>query len=229
MIYVFAQTTGEQVALELADMTDGPTQGWRDIIFNTNLCNEVEMFHENSYSARKDPHGYVYVGTTDYSSLALTPRRFRELIRIVSAQIPEIMEYTGAEAVAVRGTSGYSMAFAMRMMSDIPFIIARKSGECSHGDQFSMFNNGGSLRVRRYIVLDDLICTGATVEALARDLAPAACVGILEYGRMMHQLKDTPECNFQGRTSDFYRKPQAKGTRELGGISGLVPLFSWHY
>lgn len=121
----------------------------------------------------------TYICTTTYSALGLNPERFRILVQKLAECLPELMEKTGAEAVAVRGTSGYSVAFAMRMLCDIPFIIARKPGEASHGSSISMFHDRRSRDVSKYLFLDDCIDTGTTFKGIHADLAPADCVGIL--------------------------------------------------
>lgn len=147
----------------------------------------TDIPHED---AEEDEETSTYVSITSYSALGANPADFRTLIRRLSEDLPTIIQMTGAEAVAVRGTSGYSVAFAMRMVSDIPFIVARKHGENSHGPQLAMFNDGRGADISRYIVLDDLVCTGKTFFLLTEDLAPAVCVGLVEYGNLMSYIQD---------------------------------------
>jgi len=132
----------------------------------------------------------THIYTTTYSALGLNPERFRILVQKLAECLPKLMEKTGAEAVAVRGTSGYSVAFAMRMLCDIPFIIARKAGEASHGESISMFHDKGDCRVSKYLFLDDCIATGATFAGVHADLSPANCVAILAYQDLMSYLEE---------------------------------------
>jgi len=170
------------------DLMNVDYSGLEQRIFSQGLCPEVVV--EDWEQDFIPKHRSTYIGTTPYSALMLKPQDFRNLIARLCQELPSFMHSCGAQAVAVRGTSGYSVAFAMRMVCDIPFIIARKSGESSHGTSISMFEDGNSKEISRYIILDDLVSSGKTVMKMTEDLAPAKCMAVVEYIKLMNGVVD---------------------------------------
>lgn len=118
---------------------------------------------------------------TGYSAVGKSQAQFRAICEALARDLPEVMNQCEADAIAVRGSSGLSVAFGIRMLADIPFIVCRKGGEQSHSDQISMAY-GSSLEVGAYLILDDLISSGKTVEGIVRDLGTdTECTGIVTY------------------------------------------------
>lgn len=129
---------------------------------------------------------HITIGRTHYSALALTAENFRKLCQTLVQHVIPAAKKMGAEAIAVRGTSGLSVAFGMRMLTDFPIIVCRKDGETSHSahpisvvwedpDQYSY------AMLRKYVILDDMVSSGSTVRGIARDLKDAECVGVFTY------------------------------------------------
>lgn len=85
-------------------------------------------------------------------------------------RLAQLMEQTGATAVAVTGKSGMSMAFATLMMYDFPLIVVRKPHELSHGSPIE----GTIQTVVKYLILDDLVASGDTVRAIIERIAEYA-------------------------------------------------------
>lgn len=71
--------------------------------------------------------------------------------------------------VAVTGKSGMAVAFAaLAMGGDFPLVTIRK-GESTHGQHIEGIANGS-----RYVVVDDLIDTGSTLDRIHEDLGEFA-------------------------------------------------------
>lgn len=124
-----------------------------------------------------------------YSSRQYDPSELRQTAQRLAIRIPELMKRSGAQAVAVTGKSGMSLAFATLMLIDFPLIVVRKRGENSHG---APIEGTHSVDVRRYLVLDDFTDTGATVRSIMHQIDEQAegkgefapeCVGALMYAR----------------------------------------------
>lgn len=133
---------------------------------------------------------YFSIGRTHYSALSLTAENFRILCHTLVRHVVPAAKMMGAEAIAVRGTSGLSVAFGMRMLTNFPIIVCRKDGETSHScnpisvlwedpDQYSY------AMLRKYVILDDMVSSGSTVRGIARDLKDAECVGVFTYQELL--------------------------------------------
>lgn len=99
-----------------------------------------------------------------------------------------IEEHGPGIAVVVRGNSGVSCAFAALMQQNFNLCLLRKERDGSHG---SPLEGPMGFRFTKYVVLDDFISSGATVDGIIRDLGVLAdakgdaapqCVGIVLYG-----------------------------------------------
>lgn len=90
-------------------------------------------------------------------------------------------------AVIVRGNSGVSCAFAALMQENFNLCLLRKRCDNSHG---SPLEGPDGFSFEKYIILDDFISTGDTVDGIIEDLdvlseAKGAtrpkCVGLVLY------------------------------------------------
>ena len=123
--------------------------------------------------------------------------------------INEMMAETGATSVVVHGNSGVSCGFAALMLSphaDFNIVLLRKDNDNSHGAPVE--GPEGHL-LGRYLILDDFVATGATMNRIRDKIATLhqqngrpyytpECVGIVLYG---HHERD----NF--RFSDGHTVP----------------------
>ena len=132
----------------------------------------------------------MYFSDGGYSDVQFNTARLRVKAHEIAAILPEMMYKLGADAVAVTGKSGLSLAFATLMLIDFPLIVVRKRGENSHGNPIE---GTRSVDVRKYIILDDFVSSGDTVKTMvdsidemvdsAMNVMPLRCVGVLQYLR----------------------------------------------
>lgn len=116
----------------------------------------------------------------------------RKRAEYAARDINKMMAETGATSVVVHGNSGVSCGFAALMLSDVDFniVLLRKDNDNSHG---SPVEGPEGHCLGRYLILDDFISTGATMNRIRDKIATLAtqysvpdaapeCVGIVLYG-----------------------------------------------
>jgi hypothetical protein len=118
--------------------------------------------------------------SSSYSALGLGQADFVKVCHRVASELPGFMRSVDATHAVVRGSSGLSVAFGLRMLSDLRIVVARKPGENSHGDAVSAVGSS-SEDLHRYVILDDFVSSGSTVAGIVRDLDGAQCVGLFLY------------------------------------------------
>ena len=117
----------------------------------------------------------------------------RKCAEYAARAINKMMAETGATSVVVHGNSGVSCGFAALMLSAVDFniVLLRKDNDNSHG---SPIEGQQGHRLGRYIILDDFVATGATMNRIRgkiatlhqqygyRNAQSPECVGIVLYG-----------------------------------------------
>ena len=117
----------------------------------------------------------------------------RERAEYAASAISDMMAETGATSVVVCGNSGVSCGFAALMLSAVDFniVLLRKDNDNSHG---SPIEGPEGHRLDRYIILDDFVATGTTMNRVRykistlhkqygpRNAPSPECVGIVLYG-----------------------------------------------
>lgn len=98
----------------------------------------------------------------------------------------DIIEMLDVDVIAVTGKSGMSVAFAAQMIKPFPLMVIRKETDQSHG---SMIEGPGGLVVKRYVILDDFVDSGATIKRVLTQISnahggdEAKCVAVAQYKR----------------------------------------------
>lgn len=122
-----------------------------------------------------------------YHDVTYNPRKLKERIdRVAKALLKLRKNEVSFNAIAFRGSSGASVAYAVSAKTGIPLAYVRK--ERNHnGDKVEGTDNN----VRNYIILDDFISSGDTVRLIAKAMTSKAedlwyldqprCVGIALY------------------------------------------------
>jgi adenine/guanine phosphoribosyltransferase-like PRPP-binding protein len=94
--------------------------------------------------------------------------------------IRELISTGRADTVVVSGNSGLSIGVAALSMEDFPLVLVRKDNDNSHG---SPIEGPDRHHMRRYIILDDFIDSGATIERIVNKINVLSC-----------NYHDRPEC-----------------------------------
>lgn len=116
----------------------------------------------------------------------------RERAEYAASAISDMVAETGATSVVVHGNSGVSCGFAALMLSAVDFniVLLRKDNDNSHG---SPIEGPQGHRLGRYLILDDFVATGTTMNRIRHKIATLhqqygvpddapECVGIVLYG-----------------------------------------------
>lgn len=118
-----------------------------------------------------------------------SPKDYKRLVIRISKQMIELKKKKPFCGIVFRGHSGAALAYPLSARLKVPLICVRKLGEISHGRKIE----GSSVPIRRYIIIDDFIDTGKTInqliEAIDREnrcndaskYNEARCVGIVLY------------------------------------------------
>jgi len=136
------------------------------------------------------------VFTNGYCTSSSDPSAHMRMLENVRKALIEIMQHQNASAIAVRGTSGMSVAYGLRTLDTylhrdvLPFILVRKD-DGHHGGPVETLNFR-PMSIGRYIILDDFISSGNTVVAMMEKLEcmmdpDVTCCGIVLYDKM-HNL-----------------------------------------
>lgn len=113
---------------------------------------------------------------TDYLVPALEPSRRNLAIKALIYDIKK--SKLKFDAIAARGNSGIVMSSVVSHMLEKPLIIVRKPNEDSHGYNLE----SGIRKFKSYIIIDDLIASGATCKAIFKMLNKTKkCKGIFLY------------------------------------------------
>ena len=118
-----------------------------------------------------------------YSAVGMTTDAFRVKVKQIAVDLPRFMSHVGAETVVVMGTSGLSVAFALRMITDnIPMLFVRKRGDLAHSAPECAI---GDMPVvcRNYVFLDDFMESGDTIRNARAMLPEANLRGLFFYAR----------------------------------------------
>ena len=122
----------------------------------------------------------MFISTGGYGFAAHDANQWQAKMRRVALVLARAYKRGEFDAVAVQGSSGVSAIFAVRAMLpegvDFPIIVVRKDGEGSHAGKITApklagLDSYGSKEVRKIAVLDDLVCSGATIMRIVRELS----------------------------------------------------------
>lgn len=125
---------------------------------------------------------------TDYLSDVFHRDRYQGMVKRAIKKATEIMMDHPFEAIAFTGTSGSAIGYVLGYALDVPLICIRKDTEKAHykswdNDREKRFE--GYAGARTFLIVDDFISSGATVERLLRDihdrLDDCRCAAMLMY------------------------------------------------
>lgn len=168
----------------------------------------------------------MYLDGASYGNWKFDSSSLAARVITVGSGVRQLMADLEADCVAVRGTSGVCMAWALAGSGmDFPIMLMRKDGENSHGSKFE--GQSGHL-YHRVLILDDFIASGATIGGMVRDLAAhAKLMGaqVAVVGLLLHQGADTLYFKAQNRGDNVVPSPIYQ--REFNCEGGSFPMYSY--
>ena len=125
---------------------------------------------------------------SDYLRSALNPESVRVFMQ---AAVPFVKQYD-FEAIAFRGMSGALLAPILAYQTHKTLLMVRKPKrhEAEKHMDHSHFRCEGDVATKRYLILDDFMCSGNTIWSIVREVrvwAPEArCIGALFYSELLN-------------------------------------------
>ena len=123
---------------------------------------------------------------TSYLGHVFDPARFPKSVDKTLAAAERLKKCSGFDTIAFTGMSGAAMAFLLSHWMDVPLLCVRKKTDSSHFvNSFPPRYLEGHTEVRKYLIVDDFIASGATmqymIDTINEQNSRAECVGILLY------------------------------------------------
>lgn len=114
---------------------------------------------------------------TDYLHEVFRPEEFKVTVENTVAAIKAFREKNNFEVILFTGVSGAALAFPTSYLTGIPIACLRKPSS-SH----SIYTLEGWWRPgSSYIIIDDFVETGDTINRIHERVKPAVCKGIYLY------------------------------------------------
>lgn len=123
---------------------------------------------------------------TSYLQHVFEPGLFQRSVDKTLAAAECLKKSTGFDTIAFSGMSGAAMAFMLSHWMNVPLLCVRKREDTSHYvKQSRKFLEGNATDVRKYLIVDDFISSGATVQYMIDTISSAnyqaECIGMLMY------------------------------------------------
>ena len=142
--------------------------------------------------------------STVYLKHVYEPKLFPKMVEKAITKAEQLNKELKFDTIAFCGMSGAAAAFILGHWMDIPLLCVRKKEENSH------FRNSrpssvceGNIGTRRYLIVDDFISSGATVnymiENIGKEMPNAECVGMLMYAGYSDSSHKHPNWNHSVR------------------------------
>ena len=128
---------------------------------------------------------YLRYAILDWESTAQLTAKFIQTMIDASAPI---------DAIAFTGMSGALIAPRVATILGLPIIMVRKPHDGSH----SRHRVEGFTGTECYMIVDDFVCTGATVRSICEAIesvqrpSHALCCGVVQYNEIMDALSYPP-------------------------------------
>jgi len=160
------------------------------------------------------------VYTNGYCTSSGDRNAHRTMLNNVHKALTRVLEEYDATTIAVRGTSGLSIAYELRALSlfmphpMLPFAMVRKD-DGHHGGPVESLDFT-YMSIGRYIILDDFISSGKTIAAIMDKMEcmmdpDVKCQAIVLYDEMHSDTwalyqKETP-CSFEKADGTIVQVP----------------------
>jgi adenine/guanine phosphoribosyltransferase-like PRPP-binding protein len=123
---------------------------------------------------------------TNYLQHVFEPDLFQRSVNKTVTTAERIRKDTGYDTIVFSGMSGAAMAFMLAHWMNMPLLCVRKRNDSSHFvSQTRKYLEGNAHDVRKYLIVDDFISSGATVQYIMDTIretnVSAECVSLLMY------------------------------------------------
>jgi orotate phosphoribosyltransferase len=122
-----------------------------------------------------------------YGWTTFSPSSWTTKLQACAKKINTLKKKHKIDALAYTGSSGAAAAYVLGVALDLPVVYVRKKGESSHGNKVE---SNASKAIDNYLIIDDFICSGATVGSVVSGIEKYAknngkkapkCIGVFLY------------------------------------------------
>jgi hypothetical protein len=122
-----------------------------------------------------------------YGWMGRHPADLAILLKQAVASFGKLREKIDIQAIAYTGSSGAAIAFPLAIAYELPIIYVRKPNEQSHGSEVEC---NYTEELENYVIVDDFIATGKTVERVIKCIKDRAkkfywdgpeCIGVFVF------------------------------------------------
>jgi orotate phosphoribosyltransferase-like protein len=130
-----------------------------------------------------------------YGWTTFKPETWTKKLQACAKKVASLQKKHKIDALAYTGSSGAAAAYVLGVALDLPVVYVRKKGESSHGNKVEA---NTSKPISNYLIIDDFICSGATVESVVKGIEkyakdnhvkPPNCVGVFLYAPTDEKFK----------------------------------------
>lgn len=130
-----------------------------------------------------------FISTAYYSAISWKREKRQACVAALARQLPDLLAELKADAVAVTGTSGESLGYALAdATDDVRVIVVKKPGVSSHSEQVLRVESPAwrnhwrdHWSIRRYVFLDDCVDSGTTRAAVRAMMGGTEEAGVVLY------------------------------------------------
>lgn len=120
---------------------------------------------------------------TDYLEDLYDNESFLKKINSAARKIKKFRTQHPFEAIAFSGMSGAGFAYPLSYKLKIPLICVRKAQDSAH----CRLTIEGAVKTSTYLIVDDFIESGKTIQYILKSMKARRCVGIYFY-RSCHDI-----------------------------------------
>jgi adenine/guanine phosphoribosyltransferase-like PRPP-binding protein len=148
--------------------------------------------------AKKKVYNPIGAQSATYGWAGIDSVGFAERMKLASIRFRALKKELKFDAIAFCVSSGCAVAFSLAAKHKIPLIYVRKTYEKSHSNT-KVECNDKSVEVKKYLIVDDFIDTGGTMDyivysitkyAKAANAYPAEPVGVLCFDPYVDRDRD---------------------------------------
>ena len=123
---------------------------------------------------------------SSYMGAVFEPEQFSATVEKTIKAAELLRQEVRFDTIAFSGVSGSAMGFILGHWLSVPLICVRKMNDGSHFQGFQGVRCvEGNLSARRYMIVDDFISSGKTVnyiiDSISEQIPSARCVAMLMY------------------------------------------------
>lgn len=164
------------------------------IVSSHHVRSEAALTQAYALATISTKHPYKHAPKYEHAEYMEQLIRTDKLRETVAQSISVLSRMPYFDAIAFRGNSGAIIAPTLALALDKTMLMVRKNCSCgTHSFCHSYMDVEGDYGAKTYIIVDDIISSGATariiVEEIKKVASKAKCLGVLETYRLDNYIE----------------------------------------